>query len=451
MKMNHLRNVAGRALLALSALASACQAPDSREAVFRMAERPFDGAATRSRLTDTDIETKKTGITLAAYRSGALAACSHFTDGLDAMALPLEPGRTYAVYALVNMGDRTDDFPDGETDLPAMTWTIPSYTDGPESLSARGLPMAGKLAYDGRTGVIPVERLLARVTARITCEWTGAAIRSVRVCNLNRTLRPFGESAAGQAWEEQEFQAGTGSPSGTFTFYVPENRQGTLPGTGSSLDRSPDRNEEVRQRSGQLTYLETVAEGTGLYTGSITYRSYLGRDAASDYDIRRNASYDWTLRFTADGLQYQDWKHDNDLTDTRFLYWEGHPGEQAVHITLKAGTAGTRAGNAWLPGNFVLGDSTGEGRIQGSVIDAGALLQHIGYTVDTSLFRYDSHSRNAIRFTVGDRDLREGDYEIRVFFLDRPQRYISAWLHVRNDNDLHIDDGWTDGGESELH
>ena len=179
------------------------------------------------------------------------------------------------------------------------------------------MPMAGKLTYPGAGTVIPVERLLAKVTARLSCEWEDAVIRSVRVLNLNRVLRPFGEAAMEEDWDQQEFQAGTGTAAGTFVFYVPENRQSTIDGIRTSREKSPDANDEVHARSSRLTYLETTVEGTGTYVGTIVYRSYLGRNAVSDFDIRRNARYDWTIRFLEDGLQYDDWKHDNGLTDTQ--------------------------------------------------------------------------------------------------------------------------------------
>lgn len=283
--------------------------------VFRTADTE---AATRSLLTAADIETKKTGITLAAYESGVLAAYAHFTERFDAMTLKLESGVPYTVYALVNMGDRRADLPAAEAGLSALTYRIPSYTTGNASLAARGLPMAGRLLYTGGTTVIPVERLLAKVTARLTCEWEGASIRDVKVCNLNRVLRPFGDAAAGSGEDilpEQEFQEGTGSASGTFVFYVPENLQGTLSGITTSFGKSPDASGAVAARRDRLTYLEAVVDASGLYKGSMTYRSYLGADAVSNFDIIRNAHYIWTIRYLQDGLQYDDWKHGNDLMD----------------------------------------------------------------------------------------------------------------------------------------
>ena len=287
------------------------------ETVFRTLDTAFCEVPTRSLLTAPDIETKKTSVTLAAYTGGALADCQHYTTALDAMVLELDPGQTYTLYALVNMGDMTASLPRLESDLESLTYRIPSYTEGAESLAARGLPMAGTLDYPGHGTVIPVERLLAKVTAHLSCEWEDAAIRSVRVRNLNRVLRPFGEAVRDEDWDQQEFDDGTGTASGTFVFYVPENRQGTIGGIQTSREKSPDANDEVRARSDRLTYLETTVEGTGTILGTIVYRSYLGRNAVTDFDILRNARYDWTLRFLPDGLQYDDWKHDNDLIDSQ--------------------------------------------------------------------------------------------------------------------------------------
>ena len=149
------------------------------ETVFRTLDTVFCDVPTRSLLTASDIETKKTAVTLAAYGTdGKLAVCRHFTTTLDALVLELDPGRTYTVYALVNMGDMTASIPRSENELASLTYRIPSYTEGTGSLAAMGIPMAGKLVWPGQGTVIPVERLLAKVTAHLSCECEGAAIRS---------------------------------------------------------------------------------------------------------------------------------------------------------------------------------------------------------------------------------------------------------------------------------
>lgn len=311
-----MRTIRTFAFASLLFLSLSCTPARQETAVrFRTADTQ---PPTRSLLTAPDIETKKTGITLAAYEAGTLVTSAYFTERLDAMTLNLERDVAYTVYALVNMGDLRSSLPVSEAGLGSLTYRIPSYTEGTASLAARGLPMAGKLDYAGGSAVIPVERLLAKVTARLSCEWTGAAIREVRVRNLNGVLRPFGTGSAaegGDMLEGQEFQDGTGTASGTFVFYVPENRQGSISGITDSAGKSPDKSDAVAAKQDRLTYLETVVDASGQYKGSITYRSYLGRDAVSDFDIRRNAHYLWTVRYLEDGLQLDDWKHGNDLMD----------------------------------------------------------------------------------------------------------------------------------------
>ena len=304
--------------IVLTAILLAACSREEPETFFRTAETDFSGIPTRSLLTGADIETKKTGITLAAYgEDGVLATSGHFTTNLESLRLELESGRNYTVYALVNMGDQSGVIPRSESALSTLTYRIPSYSEGAGSLASRGIPMAGKLSYPGAGTTIPVERLLAKVTVQISCEWPGAAIRSAKVCQLNRVLRPFGEATMEEDWDQQEFHEGTGTASGSFVFYVPENRQGVIDGIRTSREKSPDGNDTIRARKDRLTYLETTVEGTGVYAGTIIYRNYLGRNAVSDFDIRRNARYSWTIRYLKDGLQYNDWKHDNDLIDTQ--------------------------------------------------------------------------------------------------------------------------------------
>ena len=301
-------------LTALAVLLAACGRESPEKTVFGTAESDPWSVHTRTLLTAADIETRKTGITLAAYADGMLAASGHFVTGLDAMSMELEPHRIYQVYALVNMGDMTATLPLSESELSTLTYRIPSYTEGTGALASRGIPMAGSLSWPGQGTVIPVRRLMAKVTSRLSCDWTGATIQSVRVCNLNRVLRPFGDAVREEDWDQQEFQTGTGTASGTFVFYVPENRQGTIDGIQTSEEKSPDHNTTVRAKQDALTYLETAVTSTeSTYAGDITYRSYLGGNATTDFDIERNGLYEWTIVYHGDRTQDQDWKRDGDI------------------------------------------------------------------------------------------------------------------------------------------
>ena len=301
-------------LAAVALLVIACHSERPEQTVFGLAEMEPWAPPTRSLLTAPDIETRKTGVTLAAFADGALVATGYYASGLDAMDLYLEPDLTYNIYALVNMGDMTSNIPLSESELITLTYRIPSYTKGTESLASRGLPMAGKLTWPGQGTAIPVRRLMAKVTTHLSCDWDGAAIGEVRVCNLNRVLRPFGNAIRDEDWDQQEFHSGTGASSGTFVFYVPENRQETISEIKSSVDKSPDRNTAVKSKDAVLTYLESSVTSTAsIYAGEITYRSYLGGNATTDFDIQRNGLYDWTIVYHGDRTQDYDWKRDGDI------------------------------------------------------------------------------------------------------------------------------------------
>lgn len=297
--------------------------------------------ATRSLLQSADIETKVTCVTLGLYQEGLLAEKAHFTEDFDKMSFPLEDG-VFTAYALVNMGDMSDALPQREEDLPSLTYSISGYTESGSGIDARGLPMAGRLSYTvgvTTSGAIPVKRLLAKVTADLKVEgWTGV-ITAVRVGNLNRTLRPFGESAAEDPSEdilpEQEYAVGGDLTEGSFTFYVPENRQGTIGNAASSGDKSPEGNAEIDERKALLTYLETEVTGTDGVDGTILYRSFLGSDATSNFDIVRNCRYTWTIGFLPDGRLHNDWKHENGLTWSEYRYVM-----EPAHLKLYLGELG---------------------------------------------------------------------------------------------------------------
>ena len=297
----------------------------SRESRFSLALEEENGTPeTRSILQSADIETKVTSVTLGLYQGGALVEKEYYGSGFDQMSFPLEDG-AYTAYALVNMGDMREALPEQESALASLTYSIPGYLDADIGIEYRGIPMAGSLTYTvgvSSSGAIPVRRLLAKVTAQISCEWTGV-ITSVKVHNLNRTLKPFGSSAAASASDilpVYEFQTGGGQGSGTYVFYVPENLQGTVSGIADSSDKSPEGNATVNTRKGLMTYLETLVTGTSGVEGTILYRSFLGDNATSNFDIHRNWRYTWTLRYWPDGRLHNDWKHENNLTWSEYRY-----------------------------------------------------------------------------------------------------------------------------------
>lgn len=279
---------------------------------------------TKSVLTDPDIETKVTNVTLAAYSlsDDSLIESAYFSGG-SGMRLELG-GQTQArIYALVNMGDLRTSLPENVSGLSGLTYDIPAYTGSPDSINEAGLPMAGSLDYDADRPAgtdIPVRRLVAKIAVDLNVHWEGA-VSSVRIRNMNRHLSPFGESRARSSADtfDEEVEAGGGVRQGSFVFYVPENEQGTVPEITASSGKSGD-NAALSALKERLTFLEVKVAGEEKYNGELTYRSYLGKNATSDFSITRNKRYTWKVDYFRDGTFLDDWKHENGLSWSDFRY-----------------------------------------------------------------------------------------------------------------------------------
>ena len=272
----------------------------------------------------SSFESKFTSITYGVYSGGRLYSSAFFSDAegnLDSAStgVTLEKGFTFTVYAFVNMGDLREALPASESAVSSMVYTIPAYKNSTVSdVNTRGIPMSGKITVsptgDALSETVSLRRLLARVTATLRCEWDGARIQEARVYNLNSRLKPFGTSAAestGDILPFQDIQTGSDATTLTATFYVPENMQGVFSGITASDDKERN-NALVTGIAGRLTYLETTVVSTGRYEGTVKYRSYLGSNATSSFNIERNAHYHWTINYRSEKVDDydNDWKHD---------------------------------------------------------------------------------------------------------------------------------------------
>lgn len=291
-----------------------------------------DVVRTKSVLTDDDIETKLTSLTLAVYSSDrTLVEKKYITSGFDDIRYMLDFDETFTIYAVANMGDMRSSFPSalsGDAPLADLTYSIPSYISGNDCINTRGIPMAGELVYtvsDDTTGggQILLSRLFSKLQVHLSCHWPGT-FRTVKIHNLNKTLKPFGVSAAlseSDILEEQEIHIlDTEAREGDFLFYLPENRQGTLQGITSSEDKSHDT--DAVTGKDLKTYLEAVVTGVSKdgVNGTMTYRSYLGNNDSSDFNIERNSRYVWNVDYYPARMQRNDWKHDNALSWKEFEY-----------------------------------------------------------------------------------------------------------------------------------
>ncbi len=281
---------------------------------------------TKSVLTATDIETRVSSVTLAAYSvsDGSLLAKEHFTEGFDRMALDLFGEPVVSVYALANMGDMRNSFPSHISGIDNIQYVIPSYTGSSDSVEERGIPMSGTVYYNERaseeSSVIPLRRLLAKIAVDLCLHWPGT-ISTVQIKNMNSLLTPFGTSKADKVSEvfHAEIESGGDLSAGSFVFFVPENIQGRIGSATSSSDKN-NTDPEIDAKKDVLTYMEVSASGSGKYNGTIKYRSYLGHNSTDDFSIAGNCRYTWKVDYLQDGTTINDWKHDNDLSWSDYRY-----------------------------------------------------------------------------------------------------------------------------------
>lgn len=271
----------------------------------------------------------------------------------DSASCSLEKNVDYNVHAYVNF---PSDFEEelnmlaGEDELPGLTY---QFTKA--QLSSNGMPMYGKLE-SFRPGVdeavVPVKRLMAKVTVNITCNWNGASIQGVSLYNANKSINPFSNAVLSGSGISvfDSFTVSGGGSTASGVLYVPENMQGTISGISNSSSKSPDFNSTVSSRQSCLTYIETEVNGNGTYQGVVRYRSYLGNNATNNFDIKRNVAYVWNLTFTESGLQYDDWKHETDeLYKYRYRY-DVTPTSLAVNVGGSASFQVRRYTDTWCGG-----------------------------------------------------------------------------------------------------
>lgn len=314
----------------------------------------------------SDIEHKVTGVTLASYgQDHVLKDVRYYESSFHSMPLLVDPAGTSNIYALVNMGDMSGDFPESEQSVSAIDYYIPSYSHVDEA----GFPMSGVLddfIPDQSEGKIDVQRLFAKLAVRITHKslsgYSDSAPYAYNMCNkslyvrqANGRLLPFsynGSKALGPSDilsiadnnqdlnDRNEYQGslsnvelgpGPGySQDTTLILYVPENVQGILlPYNDDPFDKVHGEIDHVGGKSyaDLCTYLEFNArrENTMGYSGDVMYRYYLGADNTSDFSLERNKRYDLTLDFTEEGFFVENWKVErgDNWNDMRVLKFVG--------------------------------------------------------------------------------------------------------------------------------
>ncbi len=252
-----------------------------------------------------------------------------------------------------------DDFPMDETSLEAMVYRL----DGGDlngtyrrerfaEVASCGIPYmhvrktvntAAQLsAGKGIPDSDKCKRLFSKVTVRIdhsAFDGSGAnpdyfVNRKLYLRQVNGRLQPFSTlpqkaAEASDVLSESDYDPdmrATNASVATYSFYVPENMQGTLlPGNTDS--RRKTREELLAQGKSAVepyvTYVEfegSLDPAAGGYGGDVTYRFYVGSDNCSNFDLERGREYDIRLSFRVGSLFQPDWKVQLDSwTDTRLF------------------------------------------------------------------------------------------------------------------------------------
>ena len=256
-------------------------------------------------------------ICMMAYRlEDGMLADTQTAKSTDEIELELTAG-VYNIYVTANM----DSFvpPLKEEDMNDASYTV-------QSLSQFGsvIPMCwkGRTEIRGGSNTI-VYANLARLVSKVGLKvdmgvLKGLKIKSAKVCQGAGKIRPFMDGGSRIISSEEAIDGDyatdddirtlmTGDP---IFFYITENCQGKLlPDNQDPWGKVPDSIGEVSEL---CTYVEMVGiwDDGADYEGSVTYRFYLGEDASTNFDIRRNSIHNLTLYLEEDNFDRISWKID---------------------------------------------------------------------------------------------------------------------------------------------
>lgn len=292
------------------------------------------------------------------YRRGRLE-WHLYRDSSGPVSVPLLESETYSVYAVANVG-RMDNFPSEESEVAGIVCNAENFLSG----MAAGIPLASEPgltvhAGEGAAVCIPMTRLAARYSFAVDCSglrYGDFEVTSIRLRQAANSASFFTSGSRASSvsmvsdgdYASSEDVAAVNLGASIY-LYVLENMQGTLLPGNTDPWMKEYFNSQISDRKALCTYLEVcgryVDNGGGL-TAENTYRMYLGSDAVTNFDIRRNSSYTLTLAVSDEGAYRESWKVDRDeLDDSRMLRFEPEyltvPSLSSASTTLVASPSGT--------------------------------------------------------------------------------------------------------------
>jgi len=303
--------------------------------------------ATRSRFSEGTCS----GYVLYVYQEGVLVQTLPFAGDSPTVQVSLKAGLKHTLALTRNIwrvDTGTGAFVPAEA--PSLASGLPSWVyrvDGADAGSghrfptyaetvAKGIPAAGSAELtvaDNPTLDPSVNRVnvtLRPLFAKISLKIDQSAIEgstdkgyltgsSVYVRGVNAAVAPFGSGSRATSstlLAESDYDNPLDESAGAYTFFAPENMQGTDGSVADAGRKVPS------LKGGLATYLEynaTVNSGNGI-SGNVVYKFCLGANATTDFNVERGKKYDVTLSFRVNSLlgDGPEWKVDaSSVTDSR--------------------------------------------------------------------------------------------------------------------------------------
>lgn len=329
MKKKHLSVTAK--LLALAAIITSCY-----KAIPEESDIPQQGSYssrlhlritgdTRSSISPDEYRAEEICVMAYNEKDGRLAAIQTCKNAED-IDIELTSG-AYNIYVTANMG--TFAAPADESEMDMASHRISSFAE-----LGNALPMCWKGKAEikaGETTVVhaSLSRLVSRISFGVeTGILEGLEIDSVILCQGAGILRPFMEGGSriisseetlngDHATEEDIARLMKGE---SICFYAVENCQGILlPDNTDPWTKVPD---NIGEKADLCTFVEMRGRWNddADYEGYVTYRFYLGEDATSSFDLKRNSLHNLTLYLEEESLDRISWKIDASQMD--ILRWE---------------------------------------------------------------------------------------------------------------------------------
>ena len=237
-----------------------------------------------------------------------------YSDSPSGLHFTGQAGSLYKLWTAANIGGKVE------------ASSLEDFTEGIRHVSKAGIERTGIPMYsDGAVGIllaegenhatIPLTRMMARVDFSVDKQYLeypyGFSISSVRIISPVDAYVPFsgnvmktGGDGNGQSIDNASRQdIRLLNRGGTISLYTFENMQGTLlHGNTDPWRKVPD---IIGGTARNCTYLEVTCSYTTESDScdDITYRMYLGEDATTNFDVKRNTIYRLTLEPTEEEIR----------------------------------------------------------------------------------------------------------------------------------------------------